>query len=180
MTIDLYNASKQFFSGELLPPQKDGILTILNGCANNEITQLNQVAYVLATAYHESAGKMRGVDEFGHGARHPYGAMDAETGKIYYGRGIVQLTWRANYQEFSSIAGVDLVHNPELANRLDIAVKILVVGMKKGMFTGVGLDHYIMPGHADFLNARKIVNGLDCADKIAHYAVSFSLLLSMS
>lgn len=178
MKIDLLTCSKDFFRGALDAPKKEGILAILNACDKAAITLPNQVAYVLATAYHESAGHMRGIDEFGHGRNHKYGAMDPETGKIYFGRGIVQLTWRDNYRRFSPIAGVDLVHQPELANRLDISAKIICFGMKRAMFTGVGLDRYIVPGHADFLNARKIVNGLDASVKIADYAVRFSNLLS--
>ena len=42
-----------------------------------------------------------------------------------------------------------------------------------GWFSGVGLGRYINAKTADWKNARRIINGLDCADKIAGYAKAF-------
>jgi predicted chitinase len=31
----------------------------------------------------------------------------------YYGRGLVQLTWRNNYKKMGDLLGLDLVHHPK-------------------------------------------------------------------
>jgi len=51
-------------------------------------------------------------------------------------------------------------------------------GMEEGWFTGVKLDDVIddkIDGdeHADFIRARRIINGSDRAEKIAGYADQF-------
>ncbi len=43
-------------------------------------------------------------------------------GERYLGRGIIQITGKGNYREASNRIGIDLVANPELAERPDIAV----------------------------------------------------------
>lgn len=47
-------------------------------------------------------------------------------GEKYHGRGFVQLTGRDNYRMASEALGMDLLNNPELAARPDIAAKIAV------------------------------------------------------
>jgi hypothetical protein len=46
-------------------------------------------------------------------------------------------------------------------------------GMIGGWFTGKKLSDYLGNGKVDFVNARRIINGLDRADDIAGYANSF-------
>lgn len=65
---------------------------------------------------------------------------------------------------------VDLVNNPDLALNPQIAAEILVVGMEKGLFTGKKLSTYINNESNDFVNARRIINGVDRAQLIAGYA----------
>ena len=88
----------------------------------------------------------------------------------YYGRGYVQLTWKANYEKAGRALGVDLVNRPELALEPEVAFKILFYGMRSGWFTGKKLSDYIRPGRADYVGARKIINGEDKAEQIASYA----------
>lgn len=45
-------------------------------------------------------------------------------GPKFIGRGILQLTGRANYADYSKKLGVDLINNPELACNPEISVKI--------------------------------------------------------
>ena len=45
-------------------------------------------------------------------------------GKRFMGRGIFQLTGRANYVKYSAILGVDMVANPALAETAEIAVRV--------------------------------------------------------
>ena len=137
-----------------------------------------QKAYVMATVKHETADTYRPINEYGRGRGRPYGVPDPETGQTYFGRGYVQLTWKKNYETMSKLIGVDLVNNPELANDPDIAYEILVVGMKEGLFTGVGLDKYINQEKSDFNNARRIVNGTDKAGLIASHANKFKSIFN--
>jgi len=66
-----------------------------------------------------------------------------------------------------------LLEHPELALDTEISAKILVVGMTKGLFTGKKLADYFNSEKEDWINARRIVNGLDCANKIAGYSKQF-------
>ncbi|MCA6559021.1 MAG: hypothetical protein IM583_21010, partial [Pseudanabaena sp. M114S2SP2A07QC] len=87
----------------------------------------------------------------------------------YYGRGYVQLTWKANYQTFSEITGLDLVSNPDLAMQPDTALFILVYGLKHGIF-GAKLEDYVRQDKTDYFHARRGVNILDHAADIADIA----------
>lgn len=128
----------------------------------------NQLAYVLATAYHETAHTMKPVKE--------YGGETYLKSKKYYpyvGRGYVQLTWDYNYKKASTALGVDFIKNPSLLLEAKYSVPILITGMKEGWFTGKKLSDYISYLNSDFVNARRIVNGTDKADLIAGYAKSY-------
>ena len=53
---------------------------------------------------------------------------------------------------------------------LDLSAFILVYGMVHGTFTGRRLGQYIAGDNTDYLNARRIVNGMDAARLIMGYA----------
>lgn len=144
--------------------------------ADTRITDNRWAAYILATTRHECAGKWKPIEEFGKGAGKPYGVL--VNGHVYYGRGYVQLTWQGNYRLMGLRLNVDLVDNPELALVPDTAYKIMSYGMVNGSFTGVSLSKYINDSGCDYFNARKIINGLDQAQKIADYATLFESLIS--
>lgn len=132
-----------------------------------------QLAYILATATHESgAGKY--MEEFASGrayeGRRSLGNTQPGDGVRYKGRGYVQLTGRRNYTDWSRRLGMDLVGNPRLVENPQIAAKILVGGMMGGTFTGRGLGSYINGQQTDFHNARRTVNGTDRAGYIAGIA----------
>lgn len=42
----------------------------------------------------------------------------------FRGRGLIQLTGRANYQAYKNYSGVDVITNPDLASRPDVAIDI--------------------------------------------------------
>ena len=132
----------------------------------------NQLAYVLATSFHESGHTMKPVREMG-------GETYLKSKKYYpyVGMGYVQLTWRENYEFVSKKLGVDFVANPRLLLDSKYAVTILVSGMKNGWFTGKKLSDYITLQKSDFVNARRIINRLDKADLIAGYAKQYDALL---
>jgi predicted chitinase len=146
------------------------ILAIRWECDQHGLTLPTQKAYVLATVEHETAGTFRPVEEYGKGKGRSYGKPHPQTGQTYYGRGFVQLTWLRNYEKYSRIIGVDLVNHPEKACEPNIALFILVHGMKHGNFTGASLPRYVNQRQTDFYNARRVVNGLDRAKHIANLA----------
>lgn len=96
------------------------------------------------------------------------------------GRGLCQITGRANYERFARLLGLPLDTNPDLAMQLDIAAKIMVVGMRDGLFTGKRLGDYFSAAKADWVNARQIINRLDRAEEIASYARKFYTCISSS
>ncbi|MBV1707409.1 MAG: hypothetical protein KGQ37_09410 [Hyphomicrobiales bacterium] len=136
-----------------------------------------QLAYVLATIWHETAFTMQPIAEYGHGHGHAYGEVNHVTGHAYYGRGYVQLTWLRNYRDFSPLVGCDLVHDPDAALEPAIAARIAVLGMLNGMFTGRRLRDFITDNRCNFLEARTIINGHDRAAIIAMYASHFDAAL---
>lgn len=145
------------------------------------------LAYEWATAYHETARTMRPIEEYGKGKGHKYGQPDEITGETYYGRGYVQLTWKANYQRMgvqilnrNFTRGVDLVMNPDLALEPFYAFQIMDRGMRDGSFTGRRLKDYTQTAinsdtveSFNAVNARRIINGTDCANMIAGYYDNF-------
>lgn len=168
-----YDLIRPFFGGKIDQSQVDGIECILTYWDDQGYKDLRWLAYILATAYHETAKTMEPVKEYGRGKGHPYGEPDVKTGKTYYGRGYVQLTWSYNYAKFSKILGIDLLNDPELACDKSVAVKILFTGMINGMFTGKGLAKYFNEEQTDWIEARRIINGKDRAELIGKYAVHF-------
>lgn len=176
---NLFNAIKGIDRIKLSQLQVDSVHGLLDACLKFGVTNTKQIAYVLATAYHES--RLKPIEEDGKGAGHDYGKklkMGSGPGhripylspdKLYYGRGFVQITWFENYEAFGHMLHIDLLNRPELALQIDYAADIAVLGMQKGAFTGVGLSKYFNNKTTDAVNARKIVNGLDCANLIAGY-----------
>lgn len=159
------------FRNQLNQSQVDGTNFILDGYEKEKGIE-SQLAYILATTFHETDATMRPIEEYGKGYGKPYGKP--VNGHAYYGRGYVQLTWDYNYKKMSSVVGIDLFANPERALEPPIASKIMFYGMENGSFTGKKLSDYIVNNTVyDFYNSRKVINGLDKAQSIALYAHEF-------
>lgn len=164
---------KELFGNKIKSGQVEGIVAILYEWGKYPDIDPKSLAYMLATVYHETAKTMQPIEEWKKGMNKKYGIPDSETGQKYYGRGLVQLTWKANYQRASVETGEDLVNKPQLACKLPIAIEILFKGMTQGWFTGKDLKDYFGETKTDWINARKIINGLDKAELIAGYAKQF-------
>lgn len=155
--------------GPLAQTEVDGVNALLAEMEGRGWTDKRWWAYVLATAWHETAATMQPIKEYGFGKGRAYGKPDPVTGKIYAGRGFVQLTWKENYAKLGKLLGLDLVNNPDLALQSGPAAEIMCVGMEKGLFTGKALGDYFDADTDDPINARRIVNGTDKASLIAGY-----------
>lgn len=158
---------------EIRPFAKKNLPLILNQCINDGVTDRGQIAYVFATAEHESHFG-RFMMELGDGGdlegRQDLGNTEHGDGPRFKGRGFVQITGRRNYGIWSDKLGINLLDRPEQAALPEIAAIILVRGMRDGSFTGVGLSDFIVGADRDFFHARRIVNGLDKADIISQFA----------
>ena len=189
MTIDrarFFTAVRPLFGGTLQQGQVDGMTAILDAWdawapQNADLTpNIRWEAYSLGTAFRETGRTMQPVAEIGQGAGRDYGRPDPVTGLIYYGRGLVQLTWKANYQVQGARLGIDLEHDPELALRPDVAADIMLNGMAHGQFTGRRLGQYFGadPRRDDPVGARRIINSQDQAVAIAGYHHAFLAALT--
>lgn len=177
--------------GPLSQGEVDGCNAILKACGAAGYP-VGDTAYALGTSYHETAGTMQPIKEIGGpayftrmyditgsrpGKAKELGNDQAGDGAKYCGRGYVQLTGKRNYKFAGEKIGVDLVGNPDLAMKADVAAAVMVFGMREGWFTGRDLDDDIPrdgpASYEQFLRSRDIINGTDKADKIAKEAVEF-------
>jgi hypothetical protein len=152
------------FGTSLSQGQVEGTVRIVEA-GQARATPLRHLAYILATAYHETARTMQPVREMG-GEKYL-------RSKPYYpwvGEGLVQVTWEVNARKFGATVPGQLLTWP-------IALVAIFEGMTKGMFTGRKLSDYIDGDRADYTGARRIVNGPDKASKIANHAKAFEAAL---
>lgn len=184
----------------LSPSEVSGVSAIVAAMAGSPIAY---AAYALATAYKETAHTMQPVEEanwlsqeaankyffrqYDIGGNRPALARD-ELGNIqpgdgikFHGRGLVQITGRKNYTKAAAALEVDLVGHPELALGAVVAAKIMRRGMAEGWFTTKSFASYLpVTGLAvipQFIAARRIINGQDCAGEIADAAMHFQAAL---
>ncbi len=173
-----------------------------NGACN-----IPRIAYMLATARLETKKKHADINKFiyfepttesgsiSYFNRYDPILADTETrrqtavqngntnqgdGYTYRGRGYVQVTWKNNYQKIGHKIGIDLVNSPERMLEPEIAAWATVYGMEEGLFTGRKLSDYITDTGQDYVHARRIINRLDQADKIASFAEKFKSILESS
>jgi putative chitinase len=144
---------------------------------------VRQVAYAFATIFHETAATMRPITEYGsvkYFDKYDSGRLADRLGNTpekdgdgfkYRGRGYVQITGQDNYEKFG------IADSPDDALKPETAFQILSVGMQVGSFTTKKISTYIKGSKCDYLNARKVINGLDKASLIAGYARSFEKIL---
>lgn len=77
-----------------------------------------RIAHFLAQIAHESA-HFRTLEEYASGAayegRRDLGNIYTGDGRRFKGRGVIQLTGRANYRKYGKLLGIDLENNPTRA-----------------------------------------------------------------
>ena len=135
------------------------IENIKRACSKYNVTEIQQIDYIIATAMWETNHTCKPVKE-------AYWCSEGWRRRHlkyypYYGRGYVQITWKANYLKFSELLGVDLVKEPNMALKESIAADILVLGFRDGLFTGHKISDFIDHEIADYVGARKCINGHD-------------------
>lgn len=170
--------------GKLDQAQVEGCEAVLTACVG---LPLAWTAYALATAWHETAATMQPV-------REAYWLSEAWRKKHlaryypWYGRGYVQLTWEANYRRADKELGLGgaLLADPDVALQPDIAAEIMRRGMMEGWFAGDSRGRHTFARHlpskgvatrAQYISARRIINGTDKADLIEDYAQAFERAL---
>jgi len=156
--------------GGLAQSAVDNINHVIAAAKRHGVTDVRQIAYMLATVRGECGANMTPVRE---------AYWTSETWRKnnlryypYYGRGYVQLTWSNNYSRAGKELGYgdQFVKNPDMVLNPKIAADIISLGMKNAWFTGVSLNTYIHGNTCDYHNARKIINGLDKAATFASWA----------
>jgi putative chitinase len=114
-----------------------------------------RIAHFLGQTCHEAAG-FRTTEEFASGdkyeGRADLGNTHAGDGRRYKGRGLLQLTGRANYKTFGSRLGVDLVNDPEQAAEPVLSLRIACEFWKQRRINAVC-------DQDDVVKATKLVNG---------------------
>lgn len=170
------------FGGTMSQGQVHGMEECLREYERRGIDDVRQLAYILGTIYHEVAATMQPIEERGKGKGKGYGKQKRYNGTLYilphhlyYGRGLVQVTWIDNYEKLTNLntEGWDFVNHPELLLEMKPSVWAAFEGMITGLFTGKKLSHYFNDTKEDWKNARRIINGTDKADLIAGYAMKF-------
>lgn len=163
--------------------QVDGLELLLGKMEQDKFwAHIPQIAYALATVYHETAGSFQPVEEgYYLGSRSKVKAFQKTLRYApYFGRGYVQLTWKKNYERAEQAFGHNLVDKPDNALDPEVAYLVMTYGMHQGWFTGKKLDDYIKGEKKDYADARRVINGTDKAGLIAGYARSFEKILSES
>lgn len=197
ITLD-WTKVRAIFGGKLTQEQVDGINIILETMDRDEfkVVDKRHAAYILATSFWETGRTMQAVkektDKTGEqyffrmydikGSRPQVATRLGNTipgdGIKFAGRGQVQLTGRTNYTNMGKYLKLDLVNKPDLLLDTKISARVLVYGLLNGSFTGVSIKKYLTSAKTDYVNARRVVNGVDKAEEIANIARSFERAIS--
>lgn len=104
-------------------------------------------AYALATVEHESLFEAREeIDGREQALKYEY-----DGGENFFGRGLIMLTGKGNYEETGKVLGFNFAENPELLLDTKISAKILAYWFEKK-----GTAKYAQK--LDYVHARKTIN----------------------
>ena len=139
---------------------------------------LDKAAYALATSSWETGLRMTPINE---GGSERY--LRSKKYWPYFGRGLIQVTWRENYIKAARLLGLPentFIVTPARLLKWQYALPLLFKGMETGLYTGKKLDDYVdgidesdAEDLREFTNARRIVNVLDRAALIGQRAIVF-------
>lgn len=188
------------FSGHLSTNQVNGMEAILDEWQAKPF-DTRWLAYMLATAYHETDGTMCAISEnlnySAAGLRATFPKYFTTAQAAAYARQPQRIAnrayasrmgngneasgdgWRYRGRGLVQITGRDnyakygISDDPDKALDPLKAVEILFDGMTNGRFTGKKLADYFSATATDWIGARKIINGTDRAADIAAYAKKF-------
>lgn len=179
------NIRERQFANRLSQTQVDGMSDVLDVWDRKYSDKPNEwLAYILATVFHETGGKMipvrEGFSSNDSGARKAvqklYNAGRIKTnyalpvnGVSYYGRGRVQNTWGYNYKKLEDRFGYEFTKKPDLLLDSKIDAEVTVTGHIEGIWTHRKLSQYFSESVCDPVGARQIINGRDKAELIAGY-----------
>lgn len=176
------------FGNRLTKSQVSGMETLLDAWSREGTDDDRHLAYVLATVFHETGGRMVPVREtFATSDAQAIRRLDAAmaAGRLpqvrspywragWFGRGPVQVTHETNYRKVGQALGVDLIANPGLLLDPVVGARSVVVGMVRGLFVPrQTLAKHFSETTDDPEGARRIVNGTDKASLIAGYHRAF-------
>jgi hypothetical protein len=184
MTVDRPYFEKHFpkkalNNSPLTASRKEGFDAIFDVWDNIEsYDSLGWLAYELATAWHETGGRMQPVREsFATSDADAYAKVTAycakqgiwnyatrhKNGNSYYGRGYVQLTHGNNYKKMGEHLGLgdELYDDPDEVLKPDVGARILITGMMDGLYrpaAGTLFDYFNGTAQRWF-DARDLING---------------------
>ncbi len=120
-----------------------------------EITSRLRIAHFLGQTCHELAG-FRTTEEFASGeayeGRKDLGNTEKGDGPLFKGRGLLQLTGRANYRDYGAALGVDLEQEPALAAEPAFSLRIACEYWKRKKINAAC-------DQDDIIRVTKLING---------------------
>ncbi|NJR37744.1 MAG: hypothetical protein HC781_01560 [Leptolyngbyaceae cyanobacterium CSU_1_4] len=126
-------------TGGGVPSADEAVRLILAECQKQGITDPNQIAYILATAQHES-DHFQTLTEYDSGEQYEgwadLGNTQPGDGARFKGRGFVQISGRDNYEKYSKLTGTDLIADPTKAEDPGIAAFIWCMALRRGALRG--------------------------------------------
>lgn len=121
-----------------------------------EINTPNRILAFLSQVGTESGG-LKWTQELASGSayegRKDLGNIYAGDGVKFKGRGLIQLTGRANYEAMSKKVGKDLVNNPQLVEEPDLAVEVSTIFWRDRVRNGLNLNQW-----ADKFNLKQPIS----------------------
>lgn len=192
----LFKGLKPLFGRDLSMSQRDGVGRIVSAFDKYGDDDPRKLAYIIGTVYLETFGLMTPVIEtqtprdkvrpsvesaiarlesswkkprFHKMVSKPYWRKDAD-GLSWLGRGPTQNTHKFNYETAEKLTGIKFSKDPDLMFDPEYCYEVSVVMMMKGKYTGKPLSQFFTKTETNWEEARRTVNGMNEAAKIATYA----------
>ena len=153
----------------------EGVAEYFNKHAEKySVTSEDRVCHFFAQSAHESAHFMT-LTEYADGSayegRSDLGNTQPGDGVRYKGRGIFQLTGRANYRAYGQKLGLDLENNPQLAQTPEVSVLTALEYWKDRK-----LSDYADQNNVEMIT-RRINGGLNGFEERKHYLEAMRKLI---